>query len=64
MRNPKFQSSINCVRREENGVLINPETGKRFSYEDDCVTYGPYSQYDETAARAAEAAIMALIEGL
>jgi dienelactone hydrolase len=62
--NPKAQASFACMRREVDGVLINPETGAKFTYADACVTYGPIAQYDAPSARAAEAAVAQFLNGL
>ena len=40
-----------CVIVEKNGVLMNSEDNKPFSYSDQCVTYDPLTGYDPTAAR-------------
>lgn len=58
------QTSRNCQRREEDGQLLNAATGEPFTYEDACVEYGPSSQYDDAAARAAQAAVVALLAEL
>lgn len=51
------QTSRNCRRREEDGEIINIETGKPFSYNDACVELGPTAGYDKAATEAAQAAV-------
>ena len=51
------QTSRKCFRREENGQLVNADTGKSFSWEDACVELGPAVQYNSTAADAAAKAV-------
>lgn len=57
-------TSRNCMRREENAQLINPATGRPFSYSDNCVEYGPASKYDDAAATAAREAVSSLMEDI
>lgn len=59
---PANMTSRNCRRREENGRLINVETGRPFSYHDACVAYGPASQYNDKAATAAQQAVMSVLK--
>jgi dienelactone hydrolase len=51
------QTSRNCRRREEDGKIINIETGKPFSYNDACVELGPTVGYDKAATEAAQVAV-------
>ncbi|NLS08190.1 hypothetical protein HGP14_33910 [Rhizobium sp. P32RR-XVIII] len=51
------QTSRNCQRREEDGKILNVETGKPFSYDDACVALGSTVGYDKVAAEAAQAAV-------
>lgn len=52
------QRSFDCMRVEDtDGVLLNRDTGKPFSYADTCVTLGPTAQYDKAATEAAVAAV-------
>jgi hypothetical protein len=48
------QTSRNCMRREENGRLLNAATGAPFTWKDACVEYGPYVQYNDQATVAAQ----------
>lgn len=61
---PDWQTSRNCLRREEDGQLVNAVTGKPFTYTDACVEYGPSSQYHDAAATAAQAAVMEFLIGV
>ena len=46
------QSSFGCMRVEDdNGDLVNADTGKLFTYADACVTMGPTVQYNEAATK-------------
>jgi dienelactone hydrolase len=48
------QTSRACFRREEEGRLINRDTGLPFSWKDACVQMGPAVQYNPAAADRAE----------
>jgi hypothetical protein len=52
------------LRLEQDGKLLNAETGKPFSYDDACVEYGPSSQYNDAAATAAQAAVSSFLAEL
>ena len=51
------QTSRTCMRREENGRLMNVATGKPFSWRDECVQLGPPVQYNDAANSQAQAAV-------
>jgi dienelactone hydrolase len=51
--NQSEQTSRNCQRREEDGKIVNVETGKPFTWNDSCVEFGPTSGYDKAATEAA-----------
>lgn len=51
------QTSRNCMRREENGRLINAATGNPFSWKDECVQLGPPVQYNDAATTQAQAMV-------
>lgn len=59
---PENMTSRNCMRREENGRLINAATGQPFTYQDACVEYGPATQYNDAAATAAKEAVASFLE--
>lgn len=61
---PRAQTSRRCRRIEIDGVLVNPETGAAFSYDDACVDYGPSHGYDPEAAAAAQAAVSGFLSEL
>ena len=58
------QTSRKCQRREEDGKIINVETGKPFTYNDACVERGPTVGYDKAATEAAQAAVKEFLTGL
>ncbi|MCO6393032.1 hypothetical protein GTW25_18590 [Aliihoeflea aestuarii] len=58
------QTSRRCFRREDDGVLVNADTGQPFSWTDDCVEKGPAVQYNPAAADAAQAEISAFLTEL
>ena len=51
------QNMSKCQRREEDGKIINMETGKPFTYNDACVKHGATVGYDKAATAAAQAAV-------
>ena len=51
------QTSRNCMRREENGRLINTATRKPFSWKDECAQLVPPVQYNDVATSQAQAAV-------
>ena len=59
---PASQTSRNCVRAEDNSVLINTATGGAFSYSDACVEFGPTMQYNDIAASAAQKAVKTILD--
>jgi len=61
VEHPDAQTSRNCVRREVDGQLINPDTGRAFDYSDACVERGTSVQYNANATNAARAAIIELL---
>jgi len=55
---PTYQTVRNCrIREEADGVLINIETKRPFTYQDTCVERGPHMGYDPAAAQAATEAV-------
>ena len=59
---PDGVTTRSCMRREENGQLINVATGQPFSFQDACVEYGPSTQYNDAASIAAQEAVKSLLE--
>ncbi len=59
---PEGVTTRNCMRREENGQLINVDTGRPFSYQDACVENGPTTQYNDAASTAAQEAVQSLLK--
>jgi dienelactone hydrolase len=58
------QNPGNCRRREEDGQLINIETGKPFSYKDACMAGRATRAYDKAAAEAAQSTVNEFLAGL
>jgi dienelactone hydrolase len=58
---PTAPTTRNCRRVERDGVLVNADTGKPFSFSDACVEYGPSGGYDAAAVAGAQAAVAALL---
>ncbi|WP_287205162.1 dienelactone hydrolase family protein [Mesorhizobium sp.] len=58
------QTARKCRRREEDGKIINIETGRPFTYNDACVELGPTVGYDKGATEAAQAAVREFFSGL
>jgi dienelactone hydrolase len=55
---PKFESVRDCTIQEgADGVLINPETQRAFTYKDSCVVHGPHLGYDPAATKLSKAAV-------
>jgi dienelactone hydrolase len=55
---PKFESVRDCTIQEgADGVLINAETQRAFTYKDSCVVHGPHLGYDPAATKASKAAV-------
>jgi len=55
------QSSFGCMRVEAEGVLLNRETGKPFTYSDACVTTDPHVKSDPAAFALAQEAVAAFL---
>ncbi len=51
----RAQNLSPCDRREEDGRIVNAETGTEFTWQDPCVTLGLTIAYNETAYNAAKA---------
>ena len=46
----KAQTTRNCLLTETtNGKIVNAKTGKRFTYADPCVEYGPTLAFNQAA---------------
>ncbi|MFH7422852.1 carboxymethylenebutenolidase, partial [Pseudomonas syringae pv. tagetis] len=58
------QSSRNCQRREEDGRILNDETGKPFTFNDACVQLGSTVGYDKAATEAAQATVRTFLTGV
>ncbi len=58
------QSSRNCQRREEDGKILNVETGKPFTFNDACVELGSTVGYDKAATEAAQATVKQFLTGV
>jgi dienelactone hydrolase len=61
---PTAQNMAKCRRREENGKIINIDTGKPFTYNDTCMELGPTVGYDKEATAAAQAAVKEFLTGV
>jgi dienelactone hydrolase len=60
---PSFESARNCkIREEADGLLINVETKRLFTYNDACVERGPHLGYDPDAAQAAKTAVKSFLK--
>ncbi|WP_370576967.1 dienelactone hydrolase family protein [Paracoccus sp. PAR01] len=59
---PDGVTTRHCMRREQNGQLVNVGTGRPFSFQDACVEYGPTTQYNDAASTAAQKAVKSLLE--
>ncbi|GAA7763689.1 MAG: carboxymethylenebutenolidase [Burkholderiaceae bacterium] len=59
---PRAQTTRHCRTVElENGLLVNAQTSKPFTYDDPCVERGVTVAYDEQAAREARQALHELV---
>jgi dienelactone hydrolase len=58
------QNMGHCRRREQDGQLVNIETGKPFSYTDACMTIGATVGYDKAATEAAKATVKEFLAGI
>jgi dienelactone hydrolase len=58
------QTSRQCFRREEAGVLVNDATGQPFTWQDDCVETGPAVQYNPAAVSQSEEVVTEFLTGL
>lgn len=61
---PKFQSVRNCKIQEIEGVLVNTETDRPFTYKDACVALGARLGYDPAATHAATEAVTVFLASL
>ena len=62
---PKFQSARNCkIQEQEDGLLINTETGVPFAYTDACVAHGVHTGHDPVATREAQRAVKQLLQSV
>ena len=60
---PGEQTTRDCRLHEDNGRIVNNDTGATFTYADACVTRG-YTQLYDPATKAARAAVRELLGGL
>ena len=62
---PAFQSLRNCkIRENGDGLLMNSETNRPFTYKDACVAYGAHLGYQPVAAQAAKEAVNAFMRSV
>jgi dienelactone hydrolase len=62
---PKFESVRNCkIQEEADGLLMNIDTRKPFTYKDACVEHGPHLGYDPAADQAAKTAVKAFLKSV
>ena len=62
---PAVQSLRNCeIRENGDGLLMNAETNRPFTYRDACVAYGAHLGHQPVAAQAAREAVQALMRSL
>lgn len=55
----------NCVLAEtQNGIIVNAQSGKPFSYSDPCVEYGPTIAYNEKAYNQVKQQVTQLVSGV
>jgi len=62
---PTFESARNCkIQEEDDGILLNLDTKRPFTYKDDCVFHGPHTGYDPEAAQAARDSVNAFFKSV
>jgi dienelactone hydrolase len=60
---PRFQSARNCrIQEQEDGLLVNSDTGQPFAYTDACVAHGVHTGHDPVATRQAQLAVKDLLK--
>ena len=60
---PAFESVRDCkIQEVADGVLLNTETKRPFTYTDACVVHGPHTGYDPVATQEAKQSVKELLK--